>query len=116
MLIFLLVRTEIRLKMEQNQLNQTKCSHCGLIFTSKGKYQSHYIQKHKNQVKTTNYNLFDRNENGKFLCICKKEFKLGQSLQRHQKSCQIFQNELENQELVPESEESHQGKHFSIIN
>jgi len=93
--------------MEQNQLNQIKCSHCGLIFTSKGKYQSYYIQKHKNQVKTINHNLINRTKNGKFLCICKKEFKLGQSLQRHQKSYQTFQNELENQESISESEENH---------
>ena len=98
--------------MEQIQRNQTKCNYCGQIFSSKGKYQVHYNHIHKIEVKINDKISIQRSEDGKFLCICGKGFQVTKSLLQHQKSCQAFQNELENQELISESEESHQGKCF----
>ena len=45
-----------------------------------------------------------RSENGKFSCICGKEFELGKSLKRHYQNCiKVHEKELKNE----------QGKIFS---
>jgi len=37
--------------MNQIQVNSIICSHCDESFLSRGKYQSHYIQKHQNEIR-----------------------------------------------------------------
>jgi len=109
-----MVRIKIEVEMEQNQLNRITCDHCGADFTSKGLYQSHYIQNHQNQIKTSNNDYIERSENGKFICTCGKGLKLGQSLQRHHKSCRAFQNESIDEELMVNIEEIEDGQYCSI--
>jgi hypothetical protein len=85
--------------MNQNQVNFITCSHCNEFFSSKGKYQSHYTQKHQNEIRIKEGTTVFRSQNGKFICICEKEFELGKSLKRHYKNCiKVHEKELENEQ------------------
>ena len=85
--------------MNQIQMNFITCFHCDETFLSKGKYQSHYKQKHQNEVRINEGMTVFRSENGKFICICKKEFELGKSLKRHYGNCiKVHEKELENEQ------------------
>ncbi len=85
--------------MNQNQVNFITCSHCDESFLSKGKYQSHYIQKHQNEIRINERMTVFRSENGKFICICGKDFKLGKSLKQHHENCiKVHEKELENEQ------------------
>jgi len=69
------------------------------IFTSKGKNDDHYLQKHQIQVKIDKKTTVSRSENGKFNCICEKEFELEKSLKRHYENCiKAYKKELKNEE------------------
>ena len=82
--------------MNQNQVNFITCSHCNESFLSKGKYQSHYTQKHQKEIKIDDETIVFRSENGKFICICEKKFEVGQSLERHYENCvKVHEKELE---------------------
>jgi len=85
--------------MNQNQVNSITCSYCDESFLSKGKYQSHYAQKHQNEIRIDERMTVLRSENGKFICICEKEFELGKSLKRHYETCiKIHEKGLENEQ------------------
>jgi uncharacterized Zn-finger protein len=85
--------------MNQNQANSITCSYCDESFLSKGKYQSHYIQKHQNEIRIDQNTTVFRTEGGKFVCLCGKEFELGQSLKRHYKTCvNVHERGLEDQD------------------
>jgi len=85
--------------MNQIQVNFITCLHCEEIFTSKGKYDGHYLQKHQTQIKIDKKTTVSRSENGKFSCICGKEFEFGKSLKRHYGNCiKVHEKELENEE------------------
>jgi len=85
--------------MNQNQVNSITCSYCDESFLSKGKYQSHYAQKHQNEIRIDEKMTVLRSENGKFICICEKEFELGKSLKRHYETCiKIHEKGLENEQ------------------
>src|SRR2546423_1370877 len=63
------------------------------------KYQSHYIQKHQNEVRINENTVVSRTGNGKYVCLCGKEFDLGQSLKRHYGNCiKAYEKELENEQ------------------
>ena len=84
--------------MNQIQVNFITCSHCDQSFPSKGKYQSHYIQKHQNKVRINENTVIFRTERGQYICFCGKEFELGQSLKRHYETCfKVHERELEDQ-------------------
>ena len=84
--------------MNQNQVNSITCSYCDESFLSKGKYQSHYAQKHQNEIRIDERMTVLRSENGKFICICGKEFELGKSLKRHYETClKVHTRELKDQ-------------------
>ena len=55
--------------MNQIQVNSITCFHCDETFLSKGKYQSHYKQKHQNEVRINEGMTVFRSENGKFICV-----------------------------------------------
>ena len=76
--------------MNQNQVNFITCSHCDKSFLSKGKYQSHYIQKHQNKIRVNQNTIILRTEGGKFICFCAKEFELDQFLKHHYQNCIKF--------------------------
>ena len=85
--------------MNQNQMNSITCSHCNESFLSKGKYENHYNKKHQNQIQLDERMTVSRTENGKFICICEKEFEIGQSLKRHYGNCiKVHEKEMENQQ------------------
>ena len=85
--------------MNQNQVNSITCSYCDESFLSKGKYQSHYAQKHQNEIRIDERMTVLRSEYGKFICICEKEFELGKSLKRHYETCiKIHEKGLENEQ------------------
>ena len=85
--------------MNQIQVNFITCTHCDESFTSKGKYQSHYMQKHQNKVRINENTVVFRSEGGKYICLCGKEFDLGQSLKRHYGNCiKVHEKELENEQ------------------
>ena len=85
--------------MNQIQVNSITCTYCDKSFTSKGKYQSHYIQKHQNEVRINENTVVSRTGNGKYVCLCGKEFDLGQSLKRHYENCtKVHEKELNNKQ------------------
>ena len=85
--------------MNQIQVNSITCSHCDESFISKGKYQSHYMQKHQKEIKINEGMTIFRSESGKFICICGKEFEFGQSLKRHYGNCMtVHEKEFENEQ------------------
>jgi len=87
--------------MNQIQVNSIICSHCDESFLSRGKYQSHYIQKHQNEIRIDQDTIVFRTEGGKFMCFCEKEFELSQSLKRHYGSCiKAHEKELENEQSI----------------
>jgi len=84
--------------MNQIQVNSITCIYCQEIFSSKKTYDSHYLQKHQTQIKINTETIVSRSENGKFICICGKEFELGKSLKRHYETClKVHTRELEDQ-------------------
>ena len=85
--------------MDSNQPSMTICSHCGESFSSKGKYDSHYKREHQNQMKSQRNTFITRSQDGKFVCACRKGFKISPSLQRHQKAYKSFQDIIGDQEL-----------------
>ena len=85
--------------MNQIQVNSITCIYCQEIFSSKKTYDSHYLQKHQTQIKINMETIVSRSENGKFICICGKEFELGKSLKRHYETCiKIHEKGLENEQ------------------
>ena len=85
--------------MNQNQVNSITYSHCNESFLLREKYESHYLQKHQNQIKIDDEMTVSRSENGKFICICGKEFELGKSLKRHHGNCiKVHEKELRNEQ------------------
>jgi len=85
--------------MNQIQVNSITCFHCDETFLSKGKYQSHYKQKHQNEVRINEGMTVFRSENGKFICICKKKFELGKSLKCHYGNCiKVHEKKLKNKQ------------------
>jgi len=84
--------------MNQIQVNSITCTHCNESFTSKGKYQIHYIQQHQNEVRIDENTVISRIEGGKYVCLCGKEFELGKSLKRHYRNCtKVHEKELDNE-------------------
>jgi len=91
--------------MNQIQVNSVTCIYCDESFTSKGKYQIHYIQKHQNEVRINENTVISRTEGGKYVCLCGKKFELGKSLKRHYGNCiKVHEKEFDNE----------QGKIYSI--
>ena len=87
--------------MNQIQVNFITCTHCNESFTSKGKYQIHYIQQHQNEVRIDENTIISRIEGGKYVCLCRKEFELGKSLKRHYRNCtKVHEKELDNERGV----------------
>ena len=85
--------------MNQNQVNSITCSHCDESFPSRGKYENHYNKKHQNQIQLDERMTVSRTENGKFICLCGKEFEFGKSLKRHYGNCiKVHEKELENEQ------------------
>ena len=85
--------------MNQNQVNSITCSHCNEFFLLRGKYESHYLQKYQNDVRIHETMTVSRSENGKFSCICEKEFELGKSLKQHHGNCiKVHEKELKNEQ------------------
>jgi hypothetical protein len=89
--------TEARIKI---------CKHCGAEFNTKGKYNAHYRRNHQNQMGGAEANTMRQENNEKFKCICTKEYKVYQSLKRHQQSCNAWQNREITQERIELSSES----------
>ena len=58
--------------MNQIQVNFITYFHCDETFLSKGKDQSHYKQKHQNEVRINEGMTVFRSENGKFICVSVK--------------------------------------------
>ena|SRR2546423_4776622 len=84
--------------MNQIQVNSITCMYCEEILTSKAKYESHYLQKHQTQVKIDEKTIVSRSKNGKFSCICGKDFEFGKSLKRHHGNCiKVYEKKLEAQ-------------------
>src|SRR5579862_4614836 len=84
--------------MNQNQVNSVTCSHCNESFLSKGKYENHYNKKHQNQIQLDERMTVSRTENGKFICLCEKNFEFGKSLKRHYENCiKVYERELKDQ-------------------
>ena len=84
--------------MNQIQVNSITCTYCDESFLSRGKYQSHYIQKHQNEVRINENTVISRIEGGKYVCLCGKEFELGKSLKRHYRNCtKVHEKELDNE-------------------
>jgi len=69
------------------------CVHCGAAFDTKGKYQTHYRREHQNKVRTSEANTVVRAENDRFKCLCGKEYDVYQSLVRHQRTCNVLQEQ-----------------------
>jgi len=81
--------------MNQIQVNSITCTHCDETFTLKWQYQNHYKKKHQNEVRINERMTISRSENGKFICICGKDFELGKSLKRHYENCsKVHEKEL----------------------
>jgi len=99
--------------MDHPQAKETICSHCNEVFPSKGKYQYHFQRVHQNKLKVNHSNQEEtsiyRSENEKFICICGKGYQAGQSLHRHQKSCQQWKDHESHQDLDSDLEMSIQG-------
>ena len=70
-------------------INQIICRHCGNQFNTKGKYDTHYKSKHQRKVRFNYRNNekdhIERTEDGKFTCVCGKQFVKGVTLIYHQK-------------------------------
>jgi len=73
------------------------CKHCGDVFTTKGKYQSHYRREHQQQIKNNRSKEItgiSRSEDGLFVCECGKRYQVLQSLSRHKQTCEGQEAEM----------------------
>ena len=99
--------------MDDLQIKETICKHCGEVFPSKGRYQAHYRRVHQNEIRIRHSEqgqiFIHRSDNQKFDCICGKSYYIRQSLYRHQKSCQQWNDYQANYEDDSNSEISIQG-------
>ena len=72
------------------EATQWICKHCGNVFTTRGKYQSHYRREHQQEVKNKTSEgdtKVARAANSLFVCECGKEYQLPQSLTKHKQKC-----------------------------
>jgi hypothetical protein len=67
------------------------CKYCGAGFDSRGRYNAHYRGNHQHKMGKAEANTVQRAENERFKCICSKEYKVYQSLIRHQRHCEAWQ-------------------------
>ena len=99
--------------MDHSQAKETTCTHCNEVFPSKGKYQYHFRRVHQEEVKIHHSNqeetIILRSENEKFVCICNKSYHSGQSLRRHQRTCQQWKDHNTTYDIDSDSEISLQG-------
>ena len=78
-------------------MNFIICSHYNESFLSKGKYENHYNKKHQNQIQFDKKITVSRTENGKFICLCEKDFEFENFLKCHYQNCiKVHENELKN--------------------
>ena len=82
--------------MDDPQTKETICKHCGEVFPSKERYQVHYRRVHQNEIRMRHSEQeqisMHLSDTEKFDCICGKGYNIGQSLYRHQKSCQQWKD------------------------
>jgi len=99
--------------MDRSIAQNITCSHCGEEFATKGKYIYHYRKVHRNDIQTSHLQGTDsvvhRSDNEKFTCLCTKEYLTYESLYRHQKTCQQWNEHQTAVESSTDSSDSEQG-------
>ena len=99
--------------MDRTEPEGITCNYCGDVFPTKGKYQTHFRLVHQDNVKRDSQNQGEastsRGENQKFACPCGKDYKVYQSLRRHQVNCSVWKGHERAQESDSDTDSSVSG-------